>query len=243
MIVDYNFNMAPPSSPAQTQISALSILLALALYGLLLVVVIGIQYSYNLLFTAGTVFGFLILAAAAVLLWWYQGRVGSVGSRTGLQIALVGGMLLGCLWVVEISINNFIAPALPGRDIIDNIFWALIALGILLLSTLQAYQTGRFLTSPQVGLWSGFISGLFACCMALSMIVFGMRWITQDPLNIAEWAARGAQSGAPSMAAYFAFETYAGAFLHLIVLGLIMGLLLGLIGGLVGKSIQMIVHP
>jgi len=78
--------------------------------------------------------------------------------------------------------------------------------------------------------------------MALSMIVFGMRWITQDPLNIAEWAVRGAQSEAPSMAAYFAFETYAGAFLHLIVLGLMMGLLLGLIGGLVGKGIQMIVH-
>ena len=51
---------------------------------------------------------------------------------------------------------------------------------------------------------------------------------------MAEWAERGAESGAPTMAAYFAFETLAGALLHLVGLGLIMGILLGAGGALVG---------
>jgi len=40
------------------------------------------------------------------------------------------------------------------------------------------------------------------------------------------------------MAAYYAYETFAGAFLHLIILGIFMGLLLGLLGGTVGKVIK-----
>jgi hypothetical protein len=37
------------------------------------------------------------------------------------------------------------------------------------------------------------------------------------------------------MASYFAYETFAGAFLHLTVLGIGMGALLGVVGGVVGK--------
>ena len=74
--------------------------------------------------------------------------------------------------------------------------------------------------------------------MALAVIVFGMRFITQDPLNVAEWAVRGHGSQAPSMAAYFGFETFTGAFLHLIVLGIAMGALLGVAGGGIGKGLR-----
>jgi hypothetical protein len=42
------------------------------------------------------------------------------------------------------------------------------------------------------------------------------------------------------MAAYFAFETFAGAFGHLIILGAVMGCLAGVIGGCVGKGIRLI---
>jgi len=69
-----------------------------------------------------------------------------------------------------------------------------------------------------------------------------MRFILQDSLNISEWAGRGTGGIAPSMAAYFAFETFAGAFGHLIILGLGMGSLLGFIGGSIGKSIKFITH-
>ena len=82
-------------------------------------------------------------------------------------------------------------------------------------------------------------SGAIACCMALSLIVFGMPFIVRDPLNSAEWAERGSTSGAPNMASYFAYQTFAGAFLHLVVLGVLMGALLGAFGGLVGRMIRL----
>ncbi len=203
---------------------------------------IAFRYSYSRLFTAASAAGFLVLFIAAVFLWWYMRRIGAFRADGSFQATLAFGLLLGCLWVIEIGINNFIAPPLPQRDIIDNIFWFLVGLGILLVSAVQTFQTGQLRTGIQAGLWTGFISGLMACSMALSMVVFGMRWVTRDPLNVAEWAARGPQTGAPSMAAYFAYETFAGAFLHLLVLGLGMGFLLGLLGGLAGKVTQMILQ-
>ena len=42
----------------------------------------------------------------------------------------------------------------------------------------------------------------------------------------------------PDMASYFAYQTFAGAIMHLIILGIIMGLLLGILGGLTGKLIS-----
>ncbi len=73
-----------------------------------------------------------------------------------------------------------------------------------------------------------------ACVTALALAVFGMSLLRSDPVNLAEWANRGADSTAPSVAAYLAYETLAGAFLHLVVAGLVMGLLLGVAGGVLG---------
>ena len=93
-----------------------------------------------------------------------------------------------------------------------------------------------------MGTWSGFVSGLLACCMGLIVIVFGMHFILQDPLNLSEWARRGTGTNTPSMAAYFAFETLAGAFGHLFILGVGMGGPLGILGGSIGKGIKRIIR-
>jgi hypothetical protein len=127
---------------------------------------------------------------------------------------------------------------LPAHDFIDNAFWATIGPGILVLAVICAYRAKRIRTGILAGAWSGFVSGTLACCVGLSIIVFGMRFLLQDPLNVAEWAACGMDSRAPTMAAYLAYETFAGAFLHPIVLGLGMGALLGALGGVVGKAIK-----
>ena len=40
------------------------------------------------------------------------------------------------------------------------------------------------------------------------------------------------------MKVYFAYQTFAGTLMHLIILGTIMGLILGLLGGIIGKSMS-----
>jgi hypothetical protein len=137
---------------------------------------------------------------------------------------------------VEIGINNISAPPQPSRDFIDNLFWAAIALGILAHATACSYAENRIGAGLSAGFWTGMVSGLTACWTALSLIVFGMGLITRDRINIDEWAARGPGSRAPTMAAYFAFETFTGALMHLVVLGIMMGGILGLLGGLLGRG-------
>jgi len=193
-----------------------------------LVAAIALSYSYSPLTALETGLGFALLLAAAGFLWLTYRRWPIPASDGSV------GLLLGLLWSIEISINNFIAPPLPGRDIIDNCFWAAIGISMLVYAALRAHRANRLAGGLVAGIWTGLVSGLLACCMALSVIVFAMPFITRDPLNLAEWAALGTTSSAPSMAAYFAFETFAGAFLHLLVLGAGMGAALGFLGGLLG---------
>ena len=124
---------------------------------------------------------------------------------------------------------------MPGRDHIDNAFWAFIAIGILIASVVAAYSSGRLKNGIAVGTWSGFVSGAVACLTGLALDVFGMSLLLRDPVNLAEWANRAKGSTAPTMASYFAYETLAGALLHLVVLGVGMGLVLGVAGGTLGK--------
>ncbi len=222
----------------QTRTTQFSILFAVSLVGTVLVPIVALLYSYSTLSAIESGAGFAILLAVAGSLWLVRRRSSQRKDSRAIHRAVLVGMVLGLLWMVEISINNFVAPPLPTRDIIDNIFWTVIALSILIFTIFRAYQTDSLARGIEAGTWSGFVSGLLACCMALSVIVFGMRFLTQDPLNVAEWAELGASSQAPTMAAYFAFETLAGAFGHLIILGIVMGGLLGAVGGGLGKSIQ-----
>jgi hypothetical protein len=229
-------------------------LLLLSLWSLLLVPVVALKYSYSPLTAAGSAAGFLLLLALCAFLgmaWLRRKRrpppAGAVQDATRRDAPLqtspreqaVGiGLLGGLLWAVEIGVNNFIAPPLPARDRIDNIFWAAIAVLILLGALVSAYRLKRFQAGVGFGLWSGLASGAVACGMALTVIVFGMKYILQDPLNLTEWAARFPGETAPAMAAYFAYQTLAGAFLHLVVLGVGMGFLLGALGGGIGRGLR-----
>jgi|WetSurMetagenome_2_1015567.scaffolds.fasta_scaffold02033_4 hypothetical protein len=150
------------------------------------------------------------------------------------------GLYIGLLWTIEISINNFIRPGLPQRDIIDNAFWAVIALMILIRTFLESYKSGRFDSGFKTGFWLGLSSGAVACLSALTLIVFGMKFILLDPLNIKEWVDTRGSIETPGMYIYFAYQTFAGAIMHLYVLGIIMGLLLGTLGGLTGKFLKLI---
>jgi hypothetical protein len=220
-----------PSNKSVHASFQLFIPLVVSMLSAVFVPVIAIRYSYDLLFTAAAWIGFLLLLATSGFLW----RTSRKENAAIIHHAIDLGMVLGLLWIIEIGINNFIAPGLPARDIIDNIFWAVIALLLFVYTVIGSYREDRIRTGIRVGAWMGIISGIFACFMALSMIVFGMHFIVQDPLNVAEWTLRAGDSNAPTMAAFFAYETLAGAFLHLIVLGLFMGILLGVFGGTVGK--------
>ncbi|MEI7661681.1 MAG: hypothetical protein WCK34_05780 [Bacteroidota bacterium] len=145
------------------------------------------------------------------------------------------------MWTVEIGINNILRPGLPLRDIVDNVFWASIALFILMTAIYYTRKTGKISQGIISGFWSGLSSGAVACLTALILIVFGMNLILADPLNIREWSDVKANTDFPGMAVYFAFQTLAGAIMHLVILGAVMGLILGLIGGLTGKALNMVI--
>lgn len=217
------------------------------LCAILLIVVALVRYPGN----AATMNGYRILGAVSLLVllasgawvFWRGRRATDADTPIVLRMGIVGGFFLGLLWVIEIGFNNFVPPDIStgaARGVVDNVFWAIIAVGILGLSVMGAYRTRRVWSGVRVGLWSGFVSGLVACLMGLFLVVVWMRLLLRDPLAISEWAALGASNGAPDMATYLAYETMAGAIGHLTVLGVAMGLLLGIIGSLVGYGVALL---
>ena len=113
----------------------------------------------------------------------------------------------------------------------DNGAWGIIALLILIASCAQSLRTQRFASAVHVGLWSGLISGLISCLMGLFLVIGCMHCLLRDPLNIQEYAVRGAAEHSTE-GTYFAYDTMAGALGHLSILRVAMGVLLGAIGGL-----------
>lgn len=152
---------------------------------------------------------------------------------------LKAGLYIGLLWTIEISMNNVIQPGLPLRDHLDNIFWGIIAVLIFYISFKDAFTSKKIIAGIKAGFFNGIGSGIVACLTALILICFGMKLLLKDPVNIAEWADMKGKTNYPNMAAYFAYQTFAGAIMHLIILGIIMGLLLGIIGGLLGKLVSL----
>lgn len=69
-----------------------------------------------------------------------------------------------------------------------------------------------------------------------------MRFILLDPLNIKEWADLSSKADIGTMPVYFAFQTLAGAMMHLYVLGALMGLILGGLGGLASSILVRFIH-
>jgi hypothetical protein len=179
----------------------------------------------------------IVLAATILFLWRIKLKwLNNIQNR---NIGL--GLCFGLLWSIEIGINNIFRPGLPLRDIVDNIFWASIAILILVTTTYYSLKTKKISQGIISGFWSGLSSGAVACITALILIVFGMNLILHDPLNIKEWSDVNANTNLPNMPVYFAFETLAGAIMHLVVLGAVMGIILGLIGGFIGKALSILI--
>ena len=155
------------------------------------------------------------------------------------KLNLNAGLYFGLLWTIEISMNNIIQPGLPLRDYLDNIFWGIIAVLILWVSYMAALDAKKIMAGIKAGFFSGFGSGIVACLTALLLVCFGMKLLLKDPVNIAEWTDMKGKTNYPDMAFYFAYQTFAGAIMHLIILGIIMGILLGVIGGLAGKLVSL----
>jgi len=174
----------------------------------------------------------LILISAILFILWTKEKI-LISDQQKKNVAF--GLCFGLFWTIEISINNIIRPGLPFRDLIDNIFWAFIAISILVTAAYYAFNSNMIVEGIKSGFWSGLASGAVACLTALLMIVFGMKFILLDPLNIKEWSDLKESSGYSGMSVYFAYQTFAGALGHLFVLGIVMGVILGTIGGLFGK--------
>ena len=210
-----------------------AILAAIWCAGIVLVAIAALEYGYDTRTRLLSLGAIVVLAVTMVAAGFFCRSARREGSRLG--VLRVAGLVLGLLWTVEIAINNVATPPVPQRDTIDNLFWAAVAIGVFSVAAWASWRDGRISSGVAAGLWSGTASGLVACCTALLLIVFGMTLITHDPVNITEWATRGAGSGAPDMASYYAFETMAGALMHLLVLGILMDALLGAAGGVAGK--------
>jgi hypothetical protein len=173
------------------------------------------------------------MATSLLILWIFRDKI--MDDLQKRNVAL--GLGFGLLWTFEIGINNLIRPGLPLRDNIDNIFWAIIASLILILAAWETYQAKKIFYGIKSGFWSGIASGSVACLTALIFVVFGMKYLLIDPLNIKEWTDIKAAENSPGMDVYFAYQTFAGGIMHLIILGAIMGLLLGTVGGFLGKTL------
>jgi hypothetical protein len=185
---------------------------------------------------AGCLISVLMLTATLVLLWKFKERF--ITSLQKRNVAI--GLCVGLLWTIEISINNFIRPDVPLRDNIDNIFWTVIAILIYVNAVREAFHTNSFSDGLKSGFWSGISSGAVACLTALALIVFGMKYILLDPLNLREWADVKDTATSKEMSVYFAYQSFTGAIMHLFILGAFMGLILGTIAGLSGKILIII---
>jgi cytochrome bd-type quinol oxidase subunit 2 len=226
------------SGPFRMRHPPVSILLCILLLSELLVPWIAFHYAYDAFSRLAAGLGCAVLLAAFGATWLITRTTRQGEARTPLDKTTLFGLFLGLVWMIEIAFNNAVAPPLPARDIIDNVFWALIAIAIAVASAAAAYRSGRLSQGIRVGTWSGFVSGVVACGTGLALVVFGMPLLLSDPLNLAEWSNRAKDSTAPTMASYLAYETLAGAFLHLVVSGIGMGFVLGWIGGTLGKVAQ-----
>jgi hypothetical protein len=211
------------------------ILRAILIACAILVIIIYFKY-HGTSWPAGTeamgcLISLIILASTLIMLWIFENKLHSYLHLRNIKL----GLYIGLLWTIEIGINNILHPGLPLRDIIDNIFWGIIAFLIFIISFRDTYYDKTFSAGIKAGWWSGLASGAIACFTAMSLIVFGMSLIISDPLNIIEWSDVKNSVTDSGMSVYFAYQTLAGAIMHLVILGAIMGLILGTLGAALGK--------
>lgn len=212
---------------------------------ILLVISLGLVVAVYLLYRApdwpvGTqgaegLAAIVIVAVTLTFGLWF-GRRSAYRADRSLEV----GLSIGVLWAVEISINNFLTPALPWRDIVDNVFWAVVAAAILTYSTARAYRARSVVAGVEAGLWTGFASGLVACVTALLITVFGIQLIVNDPLTSVDFQRQAGHLTDPAV--FSAYETLFGALGHLHLIGTFMGVILGVVGGLIAAAASAVSH-
>jgi hypothetical protein len=74
--------------------------------------------------------------------------------------------------------------------------WVLVILNILRYPAPFCYWPRRFAPAIGLGLWSGLTSGLIACLMGLLLVAVWTPYPLRDPMNIREYAERGAMQHA-----------------------------------------------
>jgi hypothetical protein len=171
--------------------------------------------------------------AGAFIVVAITGLVSALAARTGsgARGALGVGFALGVLWTAEITMNNVLHPALPLRDYLDDAFWAMVAVGLVAGAAIAARRSRHVAAASVWGCWAGLASGSVACLTGLLFIVFGMPFITGDPVDKQEWAAQGSTSGYSTISVYWAHQSLVGALLHLVILGPLFGAVLGALAG------------
>ena len=164
----------------------------------LLVVLVFIRYpgdaSTKTAHFGSMLLALLLILAVTIFVGWRGARVQPPEKAADTNVGLVIGLITGCAWVLEISFNNFVDPSVStaaARYVVDNGFWALISLAILLASFVRAIQQRQFGAGIRVGVWSGLTSGLISCLMGLLLVTVWMPFLLRDPLNIHEYAVRG----------------------------------------------------
>jgi hypothetical protein len=165
-------------------------------------------------------------------------RTAQVAAAVALRQGALTGLVGGVLWVFEIGFNNFLPSTVStdqARFVVDNSVWAIVALLMAGVATVNAFRARQMLAGIRAAFWSGLVSGLAACLMGLLLVVVWMNFLRRDPSMIQEYADRGPASGAPDFATYLAYETLTGALLHLLLTGIIQGALLGVVGGALGR--------
>jgi hypothetical protein len=219
------------------RISQFLLVLCAALVALMNVRYPALQWSLKIE-AAACLVSFIMLIVLALLINRFKHELSDKSKKN-----LTAGLYFGLLWTIEIGMNNIIQPELPLRDHLDNIFWGTIGVLILYISCKDAFDSKKIIAGIKAGFFSGFASGIVACLTALILICFGVKLLLKDPVNIDEWSDIKTKTNYPDMAFYFAYQSFAGAMMHLIILGMIMGLLLGIIGGLAGKLLGLRTIP
>ena len=122
--------------------------------GAALVLVAGLRDGHHFVSRRDWLLAVLALIVTAAALELIRRRAVSAGVAAVRTRAIDAGLALGLLWTAEILANNVLAPPLPGRDIFDNVIWAVISLGIV---GLAAFDVRRSQPVPgpvsRVALW------------------------------------------------------------------------------------------
>ncbi len=210
----------------------------------LLIVTILIRYPGNgdtaVQYASGGIAALLVLLGIGGWTALRGTRTRSERAAATLRLGTAAGLLFGVLWAIEIGVVNFlVAPGIMTSSLRDPVSIGAVAVvaGLtVVLGAISAFRARRVTAGVRAGFWSGLVSGLISCLTGLLLVVVFMGLLLRDPLTIREWAERGAASGAPDAATYWAYETMTGALVgHLILEGIVIGTLLGTLGGVFGK--------